>query len=76
MPCSYNSQLFRFGPYGNTLYAQVNSTLAGKNLPDIVKRGFLEKVLRQVALAHRGNFPELRTSLLVRTWERETGQRW
>ena len=76
MPCSNNSQLLRFGPCGNTLYAQVNSILADRTHPDIVKRGFLEKVLRQVALAYRGNFPELKTSLLVRTWERETGQNW
>ncbi|KAF2794952.1 hypothetical protein K505DRAFT_374267 [Melanomma pulvis-pyrius CBS 109.77] len=43
---------------------------------DEVRRGFLERILRQIALVHRDKFPDLIKSDLVKNWERMTGLKW
>jgi hypothetical protein len=58
------------------LQTQINGILEDSKHPDIIKRGYLERTLRYVALDQKVNFPELKSTVLVRTWERETGQVW
>jgi hypothetical protein len=58
------------------LQTQINGILGESKHSDVVKRGYLERILRYVALDHKDKFPELKTTVLVRTWERETGQVW
>ncbi|KAF2710524.1 hypothetical protein K504DRAFT_431171 [Pleomassaria siparia CBS 279.74] len=41
-----------------------------------VRRGKLERVLRQIALVHTNKFPELKKTDIVRKWEKMTGLRW
>ena len=58
------------------LQDQINGLLRDPQYSDIVKRNYLERVLRYVALDQKDKFSELKSSVLVRTWERETGQVW
>lgn len=59
-----------------TLQKQINSVLGESKQSDVLKRGYLERILRYVALKHKAEFPELKSTVLVRTWVRETGQVW
>ena len=43
---------------------------------EIVIHGQLERILRRIAFAHRDIFPELKASMLVRTWQMITGLKW
>jgi hypothetical protein len=43
---------------------------------DDLKRGRLERFLRQLALFHKSCFPELKHFFLVKEWERITGLVW
>lgn len=58
------------------LQTQINGILGESKHSDVVKRGYLERILRYVALDQKDRFPELKATVLVRTWERETGQVW
>ena len=58
------------------LQTQINEILGEPSFSGIMKHGYLERILRYVALDHKDKFPELKTTVLVRTWERETGQVW
>jgi hypothetical protein len=56
------------------LQTLVNEVLGESKHSDIIKRGYLERILRYIALDQKDRFPELKSTVLVRTWERETGQ--
>lgn len=47
-----------------------------KRSSDEVRRGFVERILRQIALVHRDKFPEMIETDLVKNWERMTGLKW
>ncbi|KAF2832579.1 hypothetical protein CC86DRAFT_91391 [Ophiobolus disseminans] len=64
------------GSFQITLHAQLNGILGDNQHGDVIKRGYVEKVLRYIAFAHRHKFPGMKFSLLVKTWERGTGQKW
>jgi hypothetical protein len=66
----------RSGPRGVSLDVQICTILADPKHNDVAKRGLLEEVLRHVAFEHREKFLDQKTSLVVRTWERETGEKW
>jgi hypothetical protein len=58
------------------IQTQINGILGESKHSDVLKRGYLERILRYVALEHKDKFPELKATVLVRTWERETRQLW
>lgn len=58
------------------LHEQINAILGEPKTTDVVKRGCIERLLRYVAHENKAKFPELKSTVLVRTWERKTGQSW
>ena len=64
----------RSGPKHTTVQTQINGILGESKHSDSLKRSYLERILRYLALEHRGKFSELKDGLLVKTWERETKQ--
>jgi hypothetical protein len=69
------------GPRRKAICDQMNSVLENPtNDPDFraerARRVFMEQILRYVILEHREKFPELKSTELVKTWERGTGQQW
>ncbi|KAL6709792.1 hypothetical protein ACN47E_001221 [Coniothyrium glycines] len=64
-------------PIGDiSLQNTVNNILGYPRSSEIAKRGQLEKRLRVVVHANRSRFSDLKSSTLVKTWERETGLSW
>jgi hypothetical protein len=43
---------------------------------EVARRGFMEQILRYVVFENREKFPELKSTELVKIWERGTGQQW
>ncbi|KAJ4370371.1 hypothetical protein N0V83_004889 [Neocucurbitaria cava] len=66
----------RFGPHGETISWQIGDLLGKSGRSNETRSGYLERILRRLAFTYRKEFPDLKSTLLVRTWERETGQTW
>lgn len=59
------------------IYQQLHEILVKfQNTADFVKLALIKKTLRYLAFANREKFPELKSSLLVKNWEREIGLAW
>ncbi|OAL06958.1 hypothetical protein IQ06DRAFT_5846 [Phaeosphaeriaceae sp. SRC1lsM3a] len=59
-------------PLGHHLRGILSNPLPSEN----AKKSSIERNLRMVAFEHRKEFPELKSSRLVKSWERRTGMRW
>lgn len=46
------------------------------NVSDNGRGIILERILRQLVFEQKSKFPELKTSALIKDWERTTGQKW
>ncbi|KAF3005827.1 hypothetical protein E8E13_008316 [Curvularia kusanoi] len=68
--------VLRSGPGNSKLDDLISRHISNSAASEVTKRGRIERVLRYVAFDHREKFPELKSSVLVKTWEQETGQRW
>jgi hypothetical protein len=64
------------GPYEIGLDQQLRGILYTTSTSESEKRVIADKTMRPAVFDHRDRFPELKSSLLVKTWERETGQKW
>ncbi|KAH7402173.1 hypothetical protein DE146DRAFT_787890 [Phaeosphaeria sp. MPI-PUGE-AT-0046c] len=69
----------KYSIYGNSskpLAGQIRGILSDPKLSATGKRPCLEKLVRNIAYFHRGSFPELKTSKLVKSWKRTSGLEW
>lgn len=66
----------RFGLHGEPISRQIGCLLGKSGRSNEMRRGYLERTLRRIAFTYRKEFSDLKSTLLVRTWERETGQTW
>jgi hypothetical protein len=66
------------GPQKTPIHQQVHNILvkSKKRNYAVTKRRFIENFLHCLAFAKREKFSEPKSSLLVKTWERETGLTW
>ncbi|KAF2133999.1 hypothetical protein P153DRAFT_381171 [Dothidotthia symphoricarpi CBS 119687] len=61
----------------NTVFQDyLNGIVGDHNCDNNTRRHRLDRVLRSVAFIHREKFPELKSSALVKEWERLTGLKW
>ncbi|XPS79423.1 hypothetical protein M3J09_011407 [Ascochyta lentis] len=50
--------------------------LRERDMDGTTRHGLLERHSRCLAFEYKNKFPELKSTLLGKTWERETGQLW
>ncbi|KAI4613352.1 uncharacterized protein J4E87_009999 [Alternaria ethzedia] len=57
-------------------FIQLESLTDTSRYPFIKRRALLERILRRVIFPHKENFPELKSTSVVKTWEQMTNLSW
>ncbi|EUC32827.1 hypothetical protein COCCADRAFT_37263 [Bipolaris zeicola 26-R-13] len=55
---------------------QIDSLCNNCKFPEVTRRALLERIFRRVVFLHKDKFPELKTTPVVKVWERKTGLEW
>ncbi|CAI6341836.1 unnamed protein product [Periconia digitata] len=56
--------------------SRLKYVLANSSMYIVEQRAHIEQALREIAFKHKGKFPELSSTVLTKTWERNTGCKW
>jgi hypothetical protein len=55
---------------------ELETILGAAYANDMIRRALLEKVMRRLVFQHKTKFPQLKSTPVVKAWERVTGQQW
>ncbi|KAI4915434.1 uncharacterized protein J4E92_009388 [Alternaria infectoria] len=56
--------------------SQIDSIIGNPRFQDKAQRSLVERALRRAVFAYKDKFPELKDTILVKTWEQKTGSTW